>query len=122
VLTALIAAHGELREAFHLVIDEKEAAETADVVGIAGCEYLLKNGEDQIAEWIDDHFYRLAGFAKTVARISTSVGRDALTALERERDAAGERLTEAFAKTNAAHRLWHQASAAEEAALMAIRA
>jgi hypothetical protein len=80
----------------------------------------LKNGEDQIAECIDDHFDRLADFAKTVARISPSVGRDALTALERERDAAAERLTEAYAKTNAAHQLWHQASAAEEAALMEI--
>jgi hypothetical protein len=122
-LAKLIAAHGEARAAFEIAIDELEAAEpeeTDRVVGIAGCDYSLKNGEDNIAERIDEHFERLSEAARAIGMISPAVGAEALAALERDRDAAMDRLSDAFAAVNAAHERWHQKCNAEEAALEAV--
>lgn len=122
-LAKLTAAHGEARAAFEIAIDELEAAqpeETDRVVGIAGCDYSLKNGEDKIADRIDDHFERLSAAARFIGMISPAVGAEALAALERDRDAALDRLIEAFAAVNAAQQRRHQKCHAEEAALEAI--
>ena len=122
-LLALIAAHREAMEAFNAAVDKLEAAEPAEsvrVMGLAGCDHALVNGEDRIADWIEDQFKRYANVLQAVANLSPSVGAEALAVLEQDKAAALARLDEAFAAHNAAQRRWRETNDAEEAALLAV--
>ena len=122
-LATLIADHREARAAFETAIDELEAAEpnkTRRVLGMADCDYSVENGQDRITDWIDNHFERLSESAAAIEKISPAIGKDALAVLKRERDAALDRVTEAFAGVNAAQMRWQESCNAEEAALEAV--
>ena len=120
---ALIEAHREAREAFEVAAGDLEAAwpdKNADVVGIGGARYNLKNDRARIARGIDDHAERLSLMAKTLAAVSPAVGAEALAILERERSAARGRLDSAFAHMDAAQARYDEKRRGEDEALFAI--
>jgi hypothetical protein len=85
-LSALIAAHEKAREAFCIAIDELENAEPdreARVEGMLGVSYSLRNGEDRIAEWIDEHFERHAENLQAIAKLSPGAAAEGLSATPR---------------------------------------
>jgi hypothetical protein len=122
-LSALFEAHRRAKAEFEAAIDALEAAQPdpeTRVVGLAGCDYSLRNSREVITNEIERHYERLRDHLGALAKFAPSAVEPAFAALEQEREAAFDRFRNAYARHDAAQSVYDEKDAAEHDALMAI--